>query len=70
MLPNISRGNETMKFGQLLDYNTRNIFLEKSYTKCGAETSLRSYSQKLKLNISFSSSLLLLYGKLWAIKIY
>ena len=46
VLPNISRskGNETMKFGHLIDYNMRNIFLEKSYTKCGAETSLRSYS--------------------------
>ena len=32
-LPNISRskGNQTMKFGQLLKYDTRNIFLEKSY---------------------------------------
>ena len=24
--------NQTMKFGQLLEYNKRNIFLEKSYT--------------------------------------
>ena len=37
ILPNISRskGNQTMKFGQLIEYNMRNIFLEKSYTKCG-----------------------------------
>ena len=37
ILPNISRskGNENMKFGQLIEYNMRNIFLEKSYTKCG-----------------------------------
>ena len=29
LLPNISqsKGNQTMKFGQLIDYNTRNIFL-------------------------------------------
>ena len=27
-----------MKFGQLIEYNMRNIFLEKSYTKCGGET--------------------------------
>ena len=27
-----------MKLGQLTEYNTRNIFLEKSYTKCGGET--------------------------------
>ena len=33
---NISRirGNQTMKFGQLIEYNMRNIFLEKSYAKC------------------------------------
>ena len=37
MLSNISRrkGNQTMKFGQLIDYCMRNIFLEKSYTKYG-----------------------------------
>ena len=27
-----------MKFGQLIEYNMRNYFLEKSYTKCGGET--------------------------------
>ena len=38
-LPNISgsKGNQTMKFGQLKEYNMRNIFLEKSYTKCGGK---------------------------------
>ena len=40
-----------MKFGQLIEYNMRNIFLE-SYTKCGAETSPRSFSGKLQLSIS------------------
>ena len=32
-LPNISRskGTQTIKFGHLLEYDTRNIFLEKSY---------------------------------------
>ena len=35
----ISKGNQTMKFGQLREYNTTNIFLEKSYTKCGGEAS-------------------------------
>ena len=54
ILPNISRskGNQTMKFGQLIECNMRNIFLEKSYTKCGGETSLRPFSEKLKLRIS------------------
>ena len=30
----------------------RNIFLEKSYTKCGGETIPRPFSKKLKLSIS------------------
>ena len=39
-LPNISRskGNQTMRFGQLIEYNMRNIFVGKSYTKCGGGT--------------------------------
>ena len=39
-LSNISRRKESqaMKFGQLIEYNMRKIFLEKSYTKCGRET--------------------------------
>ena len=41
-----------MKFGQLIDYHKINIFLEKSYTKCGGETSLRPFSEKLKMGIS------------------
>ena len=41
-----------MKFGQLIKYNMRNIILEKSYTKCGEETSPRPFSEKLKLSIS------------------
>ena len=34
-----SKGNQTMKFGlgQLIKYNMRNIFLEKSFTKCDGE---------------------------------
>ena len=41
-----------MKFGQLIQYNMRNIFPEKLYTKCGGETSPRLFSKKSKLNIS------------------
>ena len=40
--PNISRrkGNQAMKFGQLIKYNMRNHTknLEKLYKKCGGET--------------------------------
>ena len=34
-----------MKFGQLIESNMRNIFLEKSYTECGEKTSPRSFSE-------------------------
>ena len=46
ILPNISRNkvNQTMKFGQLIEYNMRNIALEKSYTKYGGETIPRPFS--------------------------
>ena len=56
ILPNISRskGNQTMKFGQLIEHNMRNIFLEKSYTKYSGETIPRSYSKKSKLSISLN----------------
>ena len=41
ILSNISRskGNQTMKFGQLIERSITNIFLEKSYTKRGGEIS-------------------------------
>ena len=32
-----------MKFGQLIEYNMRNIFVEKSETKCAVGTILRPY---------------------------
>ena len=35
-----SKCNQTIKFGQLIEYNTRNIFLEKSFTKFGGETTI------------------------------
>ena len=41
----ISKANQTMKFGQLIECNMRNIFLEKSYTKCGGETIPRPISK-------------------------
>ena len=51
---NISRrkGNQTMKFGQLIEYSMRNIFVEKSYTTYGGETISRPFSKKSKLSIS------------------
>ena len=56
ILPNISKSkdNQTMKFGQLIYHHIRNIFLEKSYTKCGGETIPRTFSKKPKLSISLN----------------
>ena len=54
MLTNISRdkGNQAMKYGQLMEYNMRNIFLEKSFTKSGGDTIPRPFSKKSKLSVS------------------
>ena len=41
-----------MKFGLLIEYNMRNIFLNNSYTKCGGETIPRPLSKKSELIIS------------------
>ena len=35
-----------MKFGQLLEYNMRNISVEKSYTTCVGETTVRLFYEK------------------------
>ena len=65
-----------MKFGQLKECNRRNIFVEKSYTKCRGETSRRSFSGKLKFSISLDQystvlyNLFLLHPKLRAIEVY
>ena len=64
-----------MIFGQLIEFNMRNIFLEKSYAKYDGVTSPRAFSEKLKLSISLDQqsnvlrSLGLFYGKLRAIEI-
>ena len=59
-----------MKFGQLTEFNMRNIFLEKSYTKYGKEVIPRPFSRKPKLSISLDqyskvlNILFLLFAKL------
>ena len=55
ILLNISRtkGIQTVTFFfQLIKYNMRNIFLEKSYIECIGETAPRTSSKKSKLSIS------------------
>ena len=41
-----------MKFGQLLEYNMTNLFLEKSYKKSGGETILKNISRWIALKFS------------------
>ena len=50
-----------MKFGQLMEHDMRNIFLEKSSTKWGAETYYRLFSKNAKLNISLDQQSIVLY---------
>ena len=79
ILSNIStnKDRQKIKFGQLIEYHMRNLFLEKSCTKYGVETSYRDlFLKKLKLNISLdqqskvSYRLFLLYPMLRAIEVY
>ena len=52
ILANISRSkdNQKMKLGQLTEYNMRNIFLEKSHTKCSGEAIPRHFYKNSKLS--------------------
>ena len=54
ILPIISRSknNQTMKFGQLIEYNMRKSFPEKSCANCCGETTPRPFPKKSKLGIS------------------
>ena len=53
-MPNISRskGNQTMKIDSLIEYNMRDIFVEKSYTKFAGETIPRPLFKKKIKHIS------------------
>ena len=71
ILTNISRNkdNQAVEFGQLIEYNMRNIFLGKLHTKCGGETISRLFSKNSKLNLSldqivWSFMQFVLYAKL------
>ena len=50
ILSNISgsKDKQEMEFDQWIEHNMRNIFLEKSYTKCDGETIPRPFSNKSK----------------------
>ena len=54
-----------MKFGQLIEYNMKNIILEKWYTKFRGEASQNQAIKKSKLSISLDQHInLLLYVQL------
>ena len=63
-MSNISRskGKQTIKFAQLIQYNMRNIFIDNSYRKCGGEVNLRPFYKKSKLNISLDQQSEMLYS--------
>ena len=62
-----------MKFGQLIEYNKRNISVEKSYTKCAGETIPRPLSKinsgSLDQQRKILNNLFLLYANFRAIKV-
>ena len=65
-----------MKFGRLIEYIIRIIFLKKLYAKLGGETISRLFSKQSKLSISLDQQsirfiqFVLLHVKLRAIKMY
>ena len=54
ILTNISQSKDyqAMKFGQFIEYNMRNIFLEKSHTRYVRDGVPRPFSKKSKLSTS------------------
>ena len=50
-----------MKSDKLIEYNLRNIFLEKSYAKCGGETIHRSFFKKSIMSMSLDQYSKVLY---------
>ena len=55
------KDNQAMKFGQLIEYNMRNIFFEKSFTKYGGQTIPSSFSKKSKLSVFLDQKSKVLY---------
>ena len=65
-----------MKFRQLTECNTKNIFLKISFRQFGTETIPRLFTKKSKLSISLDQqskilyNLFILYVRMRAIEIY
>ena len=45
-----SKSNQENKFVQLIEYNTRNNFAEKSYRKCDGENSISHFKNSVSLD--------------------
>ena len=58
-----------MKFGQLMEYDIINIFLEKSFKESNGETIPTSFSKKTKLSISLDQSSKVLYSLVLYVKL-
>ena len=54
---NIVKGNQTLKFGQLIEYNMRNIIFKESYSKCGGEARIRPFYEKSKFGSTVSNAI-------------
>ena len=75
-MTNISRnkGNQTIKLVQLIEYNMRNIFVEKFYKKSDGQTIPRLFYKKIKFDYISGSidqsfiQFVLLYANLRAIE--
>ena len=51
-----SNGNQAMKLDHLLEYNMKNIFIEKLYTECGREFIPRPHFLKIKIAHVYGST--------------
>ena len=52
-----SKGNQTMNFDQLIEYNLRNIVLKKSHKRCSEEASPWPFPEKRKLSFISESTI-------------
>ena len=59
ILPTRSKGNQIMNFGQIIEHEIRNIFLEKSYAKYDGKARPRRYKiSKFSISLDQHSEML------------
>ena len=64
-----NKGNQTIKFGLLIENDMGNIFLQRSYTKWGGGPSDQNLAYRLINTLKcYTDSLFLLYAKLRTIE--